>query len=259
MDKYNVDNYSYDYRGDWYKPVLSYGIDPTDPNGWTLAEIRIRPQYVTNKFDNAQLDFNWNISPGFRLKGGVQAKDYSFDTRELRRGSELAVPTFTGGTRIVPADLTELARLSGVSGSPGTWVIPDYQAVADLFDIYSNSGTFAVAERAVNTRSVEEEDRGVYLMGEFSTDLGPIPLSGNVGVRYVRTKQTSTGIATTGRGDRNARVQRHPAVDEPCGGTQSRPAAAPRRRQGHVATGPGFTDARCYRCRRRWRAHGVGW
>ena len=197
MDKYNVDNYSYDYRGDWYKPVLNYGIDPTDPNGWTLAEIRIRPQYVTNEFDNAQLEFNWNISPGFRLKGGVQAKDYSFDTRELRRASELAVPAFTSGTRVVPADLTELASLSGVSGSPDTWVVPDYQAVADLFDIYSNSGTFAVTERAVNTRSVEEEDRGVYLMGEFSTDLGPIPLSGNLGVRYVRTKQTSTGIATT--------------------------------------------------------------
>ena len=51
-------------------------------------------------------------------------------------------------------------------------------------------------ERAVNTRSVEEEDRGVYLMGEFSADLGAIPVSGNFGVRYVRTKQSSTGIAT---------------------------------------------------------------
>ncbi|MFT3754710.1 MAG: TonB-dependent receptor [Pseudoxanthomonas sp.] len=196
MDKYDVDNYSYDYRGGWYNPVLNYGIDPTDPSGWTLAEIRLRPQYVTNEFDNAQLDFNWNIGAGFRLKGGVQAKDYSFDTRELRRASELAVPNFAGGTRIVPADLTELASLRDVSGSPGTWIIPDYEAVANLFDIYSNSGTFAVPIRAVNTRSVEEKDRGVYLMGEFSTELGPIPVSGNFGVRYVRTKQTSTGIAT---------------------------------------------------------------
>ena len=198
MDKLNVDNYSYDYRNDPYKPVLNYGIDPTDPNGWTLAEIRIRPQYVTNEFDNAQLDFNWNISPGFRLKGGVQAKDYSFSTRELRRSTEnvSAVPFFPDGTHVVPADLTEQATLNGVTGSPGTWVIPDYQGIADFYDIYSNSGPFAVSERAVNTRSVEEEDRGVYLMGEFSTDLGTIPLSGNFGVRYVRTRQSSTGIAT---------------------------------------------------------------
>ena len=198
MDKLNVDNYSYDYRGNPYSPVIDYGIDPTDPNGWTLAEIRIRPQYVENDFDVAQLDFNWNISPGFRLKGGLQAKDYSFSTRELRRSTEglTGVPMFTDGTRIVPTDLTEQASLSGVDGSPGTWVIPDYQGIADFYDIYSNSGPFALNERAVNTRSVEEEDRGVYLMGEFSADLGAIPVSGNVGVRYVRTKQSSTGIAT---------------------------------------------------------------
>lgn len=198
MDKLNVDNYSYDYRGNPYSPVIDYGIDPTDPNGWTLAEIRIRPQYVENDFDVAQLDFNWNISPGFRLKGGLQAKDYSFSTRELRRSTEglTGVPMFTDGTRIVPTDLTEQASLSGVNGSPGTWVIPDYQGIADFYDIYSNSGPFALNERAVNTRSVEEEDRGVCLMGEFSADLGAIPVSGNVGVRYVRTKQSSTGIAT---------------------------------------------------------------
>jgi TonB-dependent receptor len=196
MDKNNVDNYSYDYRGDPYKPVLNYGIDPTSGTGWTLAEIRLRPQYVRNDFDIGQLDFNWNISSGFRLKGGVQAKDYSFSTRELRRASEVSVPAFPGGGTIVPSDMTMLASLGSVNGSPGTWVIPNYLSFANVFDIYSNTGTFALTERAVNTRSVEEEDRGVYLMGEFSVDLGPVPLSGNVGVRYVRTKQSSVGVAT---------------------------------------------------------------
>ena len=196
MDKYNVDNYSYDYRGDPYKPVLDYGIDPTSGTGWTLAEIRLRPQYVRNDFDIGQLDFNWNISPGFRLKGGVQAKDYSFSTRELRRASEVSVPAFPDGGTLVPGDLTTLASLTGINGSPGTWAIPDYEAFANLFNIYSNTGTFALAERAVNSRSVDEEDRGVYLQGDFSADLGSIPVSGNFGVRYVRTTQSSTGTAT---------------------------------------------------------------
>lgn len=204
MDKYNVDGYSYDYRGDLYNPVLNYGINPTDGNGWTLAEIRIRPQLVTNDFDTAQLDFNWNISSGFRLKGGVQAKDYEFATEEWRRateglgpsGASPAVPNFSNGTRIVPVDMTQLASLQGVSGSPGTWVVPNLDAVADFFDIYSNSGAFTLIQRPVNTRGVKEEDRGAYLQGEFSTDLGPIPFSGNFGVRYVRTKQISTGVST---------------------------------------------------------------
>ncbi len=198
MDKANVQGYSYDYRGNRNAPVINYGVDPTDPNGWTLAEIRLRPQYVDNDFDTGQIDFNWNISPGFRLKGGVLAKNYSFSTTELRRASELAVPEFPGGGMLVPSDYTQPAGLKGINGSPSNWVVPNLGAVADLFDIYSNSGTFAVAPRLNNSRSVEEEDRGAYLMGEFSTDLGSIPLSGNVGVRYVRTKQESTGYATIG-------------------------------------------------------------
>ena len=200
MDKYDVDNYSYDYRGNSRFPTLNYGVDPTNPAGWELAEIRLRPQYVDNDFDTGQLDFNWNISPGFRLKGGVLAKDYTFKTTELRRASELAVPTFPGGTRIVPVDMTEQAGLKGINGSPSNWVVPDLNAIADQFDIYSNSGIFAVAPRANNVRSVEEKDRGAYLMGEFSTEIGALPLSGNVGVRYVRTKQSSTGLSTLATG-----------------------------------------------------------
>ncbi|MBW8375449.1 TonB-dependent receptor [Stenotrophomonas sp.] len=200
MDKYDVDNYSYDYRGNSRFPTLNYGIDPTNPAGWELAEIRLRPQYVDNDFDTGQLDFNWNISPGFRLKGGVLAKDYTFKTTELRRATELAVPNFADGTKIVPVDMTTQAGLKGINGSPSNWVVPDLNAIADQFDIYSNSGIFAVAPRANNVRSVEEKDRGAYLMGEFSTELGSLPLSGNVGVRYVRTKQSSTGLSTLASG-----------------------------------------------------------
>ena len=52
MDKLNVDGYSYDYRGNPNKPVFNYGINPTDPSGWTLSTIRLRQNYVTNDFDN---------------------------------------------------------------------------------------------------------------------------------------------------------------------------------------------------------------
>lgn len=96
--------------------------------------------------------------------------------------------------------MTTPAGLKGINGSPASWVVPDLGAIAEQFDIYSNSGSFAVAPRANNVRSVEEKDRGAYLMGEFSTELGGLPLSGNVGVRYVRTKQSSTGLSTLANG-----------------------------------------------------------
>ncbi|KAF1696231.1 TonB-dependent receptor [Pseudoxanthomonas jiangsuensis] len=198
MDKLNVDGYSYDYRGDKWAPVIDYGIDPTDPNGWTLSTVRMRANQVENDFDVGELDFNWAISPGFRLKGGIVAKDYSFNSREWRRtANEASAPNFADGTRIVPVDMIQNAGLSGVDGSPGNWVVPDFDAIADYYDIFSGEGTWAFSSYAASVRSVEEEDRGAWLMGEFSTDLGSIPFSGNFGVRHVKTKQRATGIATS--------------------------------------------------------------
>lgn len=197
MDKLNVDGYSWDYRNNPKLPTLNYGINPLDPNGWTFAEVRLRPQFVSNTFENLQADLKWHITDRFALKGGVQAKDFTFDTREWRRTSEVSVPTFANGTRIVPSDMTTIATIPGIN-APGSqsYVIPDLDAFAQMFDIYCNCGTFATPLRAVNTRSVEEQDRGGYLMGEFSFDIGSIPFSGNAGVRYVETTQIATGIAT---------------------------------------------------------------
>jgi len=197
MDKLDVDGYSYDYRGDMNKPVFDYGVDPTDPNGWTLSTIRLRENYVTNEFDTGSLDFSWVFGPSFTLKGGVQAKDYSFDSTERRRtATETIVPNFADGTTIVPVDMTDLANLNGLTGHPGTWVVPDFDKIVNLFGALSGEGTFALSNYAPSDRSVEEKDRGAWLMGQFAADLGPVPLSGNFGVRYVKTKQSSSGVAT---------------------------------------------------------------
>lgn len=41
----NADGVSFDYRGDSRLPVLNYGTaDVTNPEAWTLSQIRLRPQ-----------------------------------------------------------------------------------------------------------------------------------------------------------------------------------------------------------------------
>ncbi len=196
MDKANVSGYSYDFRNSVTHPVFNYGIDPTDANGWTLAEVRLRPQYASNSFDNGALDFTWNFGPAFTLRGGLLAKDYTFDTSEYRRRSETVVPAFADGSYTVPAALVDIARLGGVAGSPDAWAVPDLAALSKLLGIYSGQGIYQLYERNATRRSVEERDRGAWLMGEFGFDVGSVPVSGNVGVRRVKTTQSSTGYST---------------------------------------------------------------
>lgn len=206
MDRLNVQGYSYDYRGNNRLPVINNGFDVTDPSQWTFAngvsEIRLRPQAVDNTYDVAQVDFGWDVTDVFALRGGVQYKQYGFDSYEARRASELAVPALPAGTTL--ADLTRLIGLYGINvpGNQGTWLIPDVDAFARLFDIYSNSGSFAVSDSVAsvrgNNRGVEEDALGMYLQADFSTELAGLPITGNVGVRHVKTDQSSTGFSVVG-------------------------------------------------------------
>lgn len=196
MDKLNVDNYSYDYRGNKWAPVIDYGISPTDPTGWNLSTIRMRQSSVDNDFHTGELNFNWRLANSFTLRGGVLAKNYKFASTEARRtANEAIVPTFADGTTVVPTDMIDQVGLKGVSGSPGTWVVPDFGGIADHFNIFNGQGTFALSPYAASERSVTEKDRGGWLMGEFSFNVGSIPVSGNLGVRYVKTSQSSHGVA----------------------------------------------------------------
>ncbi|MEL1262899.1 TonB-dependent receptor [Pseudoxanthomonas putridarboris] len=200
-DKYDVDGYSWDYRGNSRRPVFGYGnMNPLDPTGWTLAEIRLRPQYAKNEYDTAQVDLTWTASSYFTLKGGVHYKDYTYTGREWRRSSELSVPA--DGDAALAGLMREFGLYGLGAGGVNRWVVPDVAAFARAFDIYSNSGIYAVSDTlsnvAANNRVVNEESTGFYLQGDFSFDIGPVPFRGNVGVRHVKTDLTSDGWSFVG-------------------------------------------------------------
>ena len=47
---------------------------------------------------------------------------------------------------------------------------------------------------AADNRSVTEEDMGYHVQLDFDTELFGLPFRGDVGVRYVETDLTSTGL-----------------------------------------------------------------
>ncbi len=205
LDRIDTDGFSYDYRGDDRQPLIDYGFDVTDPSNWSfangLSEIRLRPQAADNTFSTAQLDLSWDVSESWRLRGGLLWKEYEFATTESRRASEIVVPNLPEGSTL--ADLTRLLSLNDVGAPNGTdtsWVVPDIDAFAALFDIYGNSGIFAVSPDVAsvrgNNRKVVEEDLGLWLQAEFEAELFDRPLLGDFGVRQVETDQTATGFAT---------------------------------------------------------------
>jgi iron complex outermembrane receptor protein len=205
LDRLNADGYSWDYRGDDRLPVIVNGFDVNNPAQWAFingtSEIRLRPQYADNTIDNGQIGFAWQLTDAFRLKGGGQFKEYTFESREERRSNELVVPSLPAGVTL--ADLTRQIGLEDIGNvGDSTWLIPDIDAFNRLFDIYSDTGIFAVSDQVTavlgNNRTIKERDQGFWLQGDFTTQIGSMPLSGNIGVRQVDTSQTSTGYAIVG-------------------------------------------------------------
>lgn len=201
MDKFDVDGYSWDYRGNSRLPVFNYGnMDPLDPNGWTLAEVRLRPQSTSNDYDAQQIDLTWIASSYFTLKGGVHHKDYTFESKEWRRSNELTVPTMTSAT------LSTLLRQFGTygigAGGVNRWLVPDVNAFQQSLGIHDGTGIYQVYDNlsslAANNRTVNEKSLGYYVQGDFNFDIGSIPVRGNVGVRRVDTKLTSDGWSFRG-------------------------------------------------------------
>ncbi|MFC4309826.1 TonB-dependent receptor [Steroidobacter flavus] len=206
FDANDINGYSYDFRGNSRLPVISYGsADVTNPATWRLSQIRLRPQTSENTFKTVSFDVAWDVTDIITLKAGPQYKKFEFETSALQRtngttstqeGNVTGLPT----TAVGP--YSALARISGnlnvPNGTPRTWLIPNIDAAAAQLGIYDRS-LFPLGIEPVlgSNYSVDEEDTGGYVQADFKTFLFDRPLRANVGLRYVETKQTSSGYTFT--------------------------------------------------------------
>ena len=190
---------------------LGYGAVPTTsagaPMGTNISEVRLNPSFVDNSFDTAKVDLEFIINPTFTLRGGLAYKNYDMSSEEYRHIS-YGRPAQRLPTGVTVGDLsTTLDGFgSGLSGAPGSWLIPDFGKVAELLDIYCNcnngltGGDYRLASvghfgASNNNFEVNERSLGTYLQLDFNTELLDRAFRGNIGVRVVDTQIIATGWA----------------------------------------------------------------
>ena len=203
----DVTGYSYDFRGNLQTPSISFGsLDVTDPTQFAFTEIRDRPQSVTNGFDTISGSLEYDLNDSWTLSGGVSFKQFDFETTEVRRENTngsvvcnlpgVSCPVGANGLPITSGLYSVLTGFgSGLgmpSGNDTAWLVPNIQAAANAVGIYSIPGSV----QAGNQRSVSEEDLGAFIQADFQTMLGSVPVRGDIGVRYVETTTTATGLVS---------------------------------------------------------------
>lgn len=213
FDRANQDNWVYDARSNPEMPSIGWGFDINDPNQFTFgnanangtlrpSEIRLRPQFVQNSFDQAAFDVDWQFHEMFTLRVGGTWKKFVNNGQEYRRATELNVPALPAGTT-----MTQISELltgfgDGLDGDvPSSWIVPNFGAITSLLGVYSNTGVFALqgienANARGNFRNIQEESKAGYVQLDFDVDTLPWRLRGDIGVRYVQTDVTAQGYAT---------------------------------------------------------------
>jgi len=219
FDRYDVDGYSYDYSNP-NLPQFNYGFDVTDPNSFAFSTssalgdasiIRMRPNKATNTYESADGRLEYDLNDWLTLKGGATYKQFAFAGSESRRTTE-AVPAGVlaafASQGIGISDYSDFVTGFGrnmdlPAGTPTTWVVPSIDKLNQLIDFecdcvnsFGDFRTDAASIRGEN-RSAEETSTGVWIQGDFSTELGGMPVRGNLGVRYVETDLEATGFLGT--------------------------------------------------------------
>jgi iron complex outermembrane recepter protein len=190
-------------------PYLNFGSENVSAAGpWVLTEVRERPQSTTNEFRNVELNAHFTPNDTVNFEGGVQFKQYNFITTSLRlvNGESVTSTNAYSALQAVPigsyAQTLNFGSISGVpvpAGSTVSWATPDVFLAENALGIYSNSSLFALSTKGDlgDNVQVQERDSGAYLQMNWDSHLLDRELRGNLGVRVVRTNQSSEGYSST--------------------------------------------------------------
>jgi TonB-dependent receptor len=228
-DQYNVQGYSWDYSGGDTYPVIKYGTgDTTNADAWTLAEIRMVQGYVDNSYKTAQFDLAYDWSDNFKLKGGLSYKAYNSESTAFSRTNGTSAninPITSADLRSVPrstyAETIDFSSLNLPAGNVSSWITPDLRKALSALHmddptygktVTTTPGTVWVSpfgnecfttgcglyhlgrEASLGSNyAIDEWDTIGYVQGDFNFDLWNVPVRGDLGVRYVQTRQKALG------------------------------------------------------------------
>lgn len=203
--------YTLDGVGDVVPTVSFSNFDITDPSNFLVATPASNTNYaryrlVTDRHDEimaGRLDLAYDLQGSVlqSLKFGGRYSDHE-RTNDANNNTDRAIPIAYDGR--TPAQLTAAANancrtpfatssyMTQSSTNIESWALFDNDCV---FRTYTGADTLPLQadSRGPEDVNVTEKISALYVMSDFESQFMSLPMSGNFGVRYVRTTVDSTG------------------------------------------------------------------
>lgn len=202
--------YTLSYLDDDVVPVVTFdNFDITDPNLFLATAnnaVYARRRFVTDRTDRiwaARLDIDRELD-GFisSIKFGGRISDHH-RTNDNARNNDLN--TIPGTTAQVAALITQANQqcrvpftttsyMKGMGTNVTKWATFDNDCLFRTFTGSDDALPYPADGRDPSDIDVTERIYAAYAMANFEGDMGQVPVSGNVGLRWVKTDISSTGF-----------------------------------------------------------------
>ncbi|OBP13688.1 DEAD/DEAH box helicase [Rheinheimera sp. SA_1] len=203
-------------------PAININTDLTDLSAMRLGIWEQFPHQYSDEIDSAKVDFKYELEGDVitSVESGVRLSDRTFaDQRSTfrwgRREGQNGYVSSNGSVVNVegcefnkynhpcrPAELTNFVTVKSAKGM--SYLDLDLLGIADSVfgkGNYEAQQTWDHNWTLIESGSVEEKVSAAYLMANLDTEIFDHKLTGNVGVRYVKTDTKSIGIQQVREGE----------------------------------------------------------
>jgi iron complex outermembrane receptor protein len=207
LDAIDVDGVTIDFTGGRETPLIGFGnIDVSDPGDFLYRPTPDGNQSVVGGYSFQgkpsrnvtantlfELETDWRMTDTWNLRTGLQWRQNNFKAKASGiLAAQTATQALPAGTTLADYTTTidDLDDLFG-SGAPASWVAMDPKKWREAFN-FPDAFNFCGVECGANQSQMLEEVTSAFAMLSWNAEWG-IPIRGDIGVRYVNTRQSAMG------------------------------------------------------------------
>ena len=204
---------TYTLNGENIANVAFTNVDFTDLNTMRLSRYERYPHEYKDDIDAFKLDLEQDVEWGAikSIEFGVRFSDRTFsaDRGTFLYGSRSGQGTGwcednTSNLSCQPQSVDGFVSVQSLPGVPDHFVIDDLEGLSASIFGAGNDGGVKLHSRDwtfIESNDIDEETDAYYLMANLDFEWGNVPVSGNVGIRYIKTDVKTKGLQNVGAGN----------------------------------------------------------